>query len=319
MLLIPPELHPEILSLFNESYIEGMDSVESATVSGDGTIEAITIDAGSRLVARYSSGNVEIMQLDIATTGTASFAAGKTRNCKTGISCGATCISKGKTCKSKASASQKDKAAKIEKATSKSKKELSDSQKEVKAVEVDAAKKLPKGHPGEKAVADAQKYAARVAGSNDKEYYLSVHNHLAMTDEKKSDFGEKFAVIKEKENKRKKPATPEQQKAREAVVAMAIKFGERAAIERKGGDKAKRESFLTGVLSHLESGDKQREINKQVLKQKPKKAQYGDDRKDSLKHGDIIGTTKSVREAYERTEDNDPDNAWLKGIKKNKK
>lgn len=111
---IPSSLYPKLLDLINETYSDGMDSIESAQVDEDGTIEAIAIDEGTKYACRYQDGAIEIKHLsDGASSKTGSFATGKARNCKAGISCGNSCISKTKTCRKKGTSGQAEKAKEI--------------------------------------------------------------------------------------------------------------------------------------------------------------------------------------------------------------
>jgi hypothetical protein len=111
---IPSNLYPKVLALINETYVDKMDSIESAQVNEDGIIEAIAIDEGSKFVCRYADGAIEIKALSPdEQTKTVGFAAGKPRNCKAGISCGGSCISKSKTCKKKGTGGQAEKAKEI--------------------------------------------------------------------------------------------------------------------------------------------------------------------------------------------------------------
>ena len=114
MKTIPSNLYPKVLDLINETYVDKMDSIESAQVDEDGTIEAIGIDEGAKYVCRYQNGVIEIKALSPdESPKTAGFAAGKARNCKTGISCGNSCISKAKTCRKKGTSGQAEKAKEI--------------------------------------------------------------------------------------------------------------------------------------------------------------------------------------------------------------
>lgn len=100
---ISSDLYPKVLAFINETYLDKMDSIESAQVDEDGTIEAIAIDEGARFVCRYQGGAIEIKALEPdKQTNTAAFGnANKRRTCSNGISCGNSCISKSKTCRKK--------------------------------------------------------------------------------------------------------------------------------------------------------------------------------------------------------------------------
>ena len=110
---IPKEVYPKLLELINETYDDGMESIQEATSDSDGSLRGIAIDEGKKFAFEYANDTLELRLLTESDSQTAGFAAGKKRNCQKGISCGGSCISKTKTCKKKASGNQQEKAKEI--------------------------------------------------------------------------------------------------------------------------------------------------------------------------------------------------------------
>jgi hypothetical protein len=123
---------PTLIRIIDESYTDGLDGISSARLNDDGTILAIGMDGAKQIGAKISDTEIKIRILNPEPIDTNSanfsdsniyeqlgmrlvqlaleeveFAAPKAKNngslkkktCKTGLSCGGTCISKSKICK----------------------------------------------------------------------------------------------------------------------------------------------------------------------------------------------------------------------------
>jgi DnaJ-class molecular chaperone len=97
--------YPLLKQIIDETYTDKIDKINKAWLYPSGQIEVSATDEGRQLSIEIGE-HVSISQTGEDSNFSASFAGTKQRNCKTGISCGATCISKTKTCKKKASGGQ---------------------------------------------------------------------------------------------------------------------------------------------------------------------------------------------------------------------
>ena len=127
---IAPNLYPLLISIIDESYTDGLDRISSARLNDDDTVLVVGIDGAKQIGVKISDLNIKIRLLnpDPIDTNSAAFsdsniyqqlgmrlvelalevefAAPKAKNngslkkktCKTGLSCGGTCISKSKVC-----------------------------------------------------------------------------------------------------------------------------------------------------------------------------------------------------------------------------
>jgi hypothetical protein len=128
--MIEPIYYPLLISIIDESYTDGLDRISSARLNEDGTALVVGMDGAKQIGVKISDSNIKIRILnpdpidinsaaftdsniyeqlgmrlvDLALE--AEFAAPKSKNngslkkktCKTGLSCGGTCISKSKIC-----------------------------------------------------------------------------------------------------------------------------------------------------------------------------------------------------------------------------
>lgn len=99
---IDPDIYPILISIINESYTDELDRISSARENDDGSILVVGIDGGKQVACKISDDRIRIRLLN---PDAAEFAAPKKSNgalkkktCKTGLSCGGTCISKTKIC-----------------------------------------------------------------------------------------------------------------------------------------------------------------------------------------------------------------------------
>lgn len=129
MQTISPKLYPLLTSIIDESYTDGIDRISSARENDDGTILVVGVDGTKQIAAKISDGNIKIRLLnpDAVSTKSAAFSSAniyeqlgmrllelvleaefaspkknngalKKKTCKTGLSCGGSCISKTKIC-----------------------------------------------------------------------------------------------------------------------------------------------------------------------------------------------------------------------------
>lgn len=242
-----------------------MDSIESAQVDEDGTIEAIAIDEGAKFVCRYQNGAIEIKALNPdQEPKTAGFAAGKTRTCKTGISCGGSCISKTKTCGKKGTSGQAEKAKEIAAEVNQPVATAKKSEAKAKPSSSEKTGETRKSIPAkaeEKKISDAIDYANAVNKTgSDKDFYRDVSAHLNMNADRK----ETAAKLMAKGGG--KSPTPEQQAERKKVLAQADRMGKRTEIEQSDNEDA----YRTGIVAYLTADSKKRELLDKVIELKPK-------------------------------------------------
>jgi phage gp29-like protein len=97
---IPLSEYPTILAIANSHYTDGIDRLDNARLNDDGSLICVGIDGGKQVAAKITDTKISIRLLN----SNAEFAAPKNngslkkKTCKTGLSCGGTCISKSKVC-----------------------------------------------------------------------------------------------------------------------------------------------------------------------------------------------------------------------------
>jgi hypothetical protein len=97
---IPSSEYPAILSIVNSHYTDGIDRLDNARLNDDGSLICVGIDGNKQVAAKITDTKISIRLLNAS----AEFATPKNngslkkKTCKTGLSCGGTCISKSKVC-----------------------------------------------------------------------------------------------------------------------------------------------------------------------------------------------------------------------------
>ena len=106
---IDPSSYGLLKEIIDETYRDGIDSIDEAWAYEDGSIQVFATDEGTQLAVEIGE-DINIFETGQDASFQASFAGGKPRNCQKGTACGGSCIAKGRTCSKKASAGQKEKA-----------------------------------------------------------------------------------------------------------------------------------------------------------------------------------------------------------------
>ncbi len=110
---IPETDYPELIDIIDETYTDGLDRILVAEIADDDSIVCVGQDGDKKLAIQITDSDIKIKLFNSNPTAqlsavSAQFAAiPKKKNCKTGISCGASCISATKVCRSQLSESQK--------------------------------------------------------------------------------------------------------------------------------------------------------------------------------------------------------------------
>jgi hypothetical protein len=97
---IPSSEYPAILLIVNSHYTDGIDRLDNARLNDDGSLICVGIDGNKQVAAKITDTKISIRLLNTD----AEFATPKSNGslkkkaCKTGLSCGGTCISKSKVC-----------------------------------------------------------------------------------------------------------------------------------------------------------------------------------------------------------------------------
>jgi hypothetical protein len=97
------------MDLINQTYLDRVERIDGAQVDDSDNIIAAAVDGRKLLAVRVSDDDIDI-RLRQAQAQSPQFAAApsqKKKQCKTGISCGASCISSTKTCSKKTTPKQK--------------------------------------------------------------------------------------------------------------------------------------------------------------------------------------------------------------------
>jgi hypothetical protein len=110
---IPASSYPLLMDLINQTYLDRVERIDGAQVDDNDNIIAAAVDGRKLLAVRVSDDGIDV-KLRQAKASATQFAAPKgQKSCKTGISCGATCISASKTCSKKTTPKQKAQKQKI--------------------------------------------------------------------------------------------------------------------------------------------------------------------------------------------------------------
>jgi hypothetical protein len=110
---VPASLYPLLMDLINQTYLDRVEQIQSAQVDDSDNIIAAAVDGRKLLAVRVTDEDIAI-RLRSAQASATQFAAPKgKKNCRTGISCGASCISSNKTCRKKTTPKQKAQKQKI--------------------------------------------------------------------------------------------------------------------------------------------------------------------------------------------------------------
>jgi hypothetical protein len=104
---IPASSYPLLMNLINQTYLDRVERIDGAQVDDGDNIICAATDGRKALAVRVTDDEIDI-KLREAQARSPQFAApSKKKNCKTGISCGMSCISASKTCSKKTTPNQR--------------------------------------------------------------------------------------------------------------------------------------------------------------------------------------------------------------------
>jgi hypothetical protein len=110
---IPASSYPLLMDLINETYFDEVERIDGAQVDDNGDIICAATDGRKALAVRVTDDGIDIRLRQAKASATQFAAPQKKKQCKTGVSCGASCISASKTCSKKTTPKQKAQKQKI--------------------------------------------------------------------------------------------------------------------------------------------------------------------------------------------------------------